>query len=192
MIWAWYFKIVSNFASLTTREITYSNFEISLVVFIPNITTNHGVTYTNLYLSFKESWIRLEFKASRWVCYTLFLKAPCKRTQYCWPITPNIVGCYMLRPFAHPVPCYWMLLCVVGSCRIRLHTTANKDETTPNIALLAQQCCELLRPLARSLRTTFLQAASCYVSLILDAKLIKLEDMRTLTLIFSLCDSAAP
>ena len=29
------------------REITYNNFEISLVVFIPNITTNHAITYTN-------------------------------------------------------------------------------------------------------------------------------------------------
>ena len=26
------------------------------------------------------------------------------------PTTPNIVGCYMLRPFAHPVACCWMLL----------------------------------------------------------------------------------
>ena len=32
---------------LTAREITYSNFEISLVVFVPNITTNHAITYTN-------------------------------------------------------------------------------------------------------------------------------------------------
>ena len=37
-------------------------------------------------------------------------KAPCKRTQHCWPPTPNIVGCYMLRPFAHAVACCWMLL----------------------------------------------------------------------------------
>ena len=29
------------------REITYNNFEISLVVFLPNITTNHAITYTN-------------------------------------------------------------------------------------------------------------------------------------------------
>ena len=36
------------------------------------------------------------------------------RTQHCWPTTPNIVGCYMLRPFAHPVACCWMLLRVVG------------------------------------------------------------------------------
>ena len=40
--------------------------------------------------------------------------APCKRMQHCWPTTPNIVGCYMLRPFAHPVACCWMLLHVVA------------------------------------------------------------------------------
>ena len=43
---SWYFKIVSNFTRLTAREITYNNFEISLVVFMPNITTNHAFTYT--------------------------------------------------------------------------------------------------------------------------------------------------
>ena len=43
----WYFKIVSNFTCLTAREITYKNFEISLLVFMPNITTNHAITYTN-------------------------------------------------------------------------------------------------------------------------------------------------
>ena len=29
------------------NEITYNNFEISLVVFMSNITTNHAITYTN-------------------------------------------------------------------------------------------------------------------------------------------------
>ena len=42
------------------------------------------------------------------------IKAPCKRTQHCWPTTLNIAGCYMLRPFAHPVACCWMLLGVVA------------------------------------------------------------------------------
>ena len=42
-----YLKIVSNFSRLTAREITYNDFEISLVVFMPNITTNHAITYTN-------------------------------------------------------------------------------------------------------------------------------------------------
>ena len=30
------------------REITYNNFEISLVVFMLNITTNHAITYAYL------------------------------------------------------------------------------------------------------------------------------------------------
>ena len=33
------------------REITYNNFEISLVVFIPNMTTNHAITCTNITVS---------------------------------------------------------------------------------------------------------------------------------------------
>ena len=36
------------------REITYNNFEISLVVFMPNITTNHAITYTNQ----KQNYLR--------------------------------------------------------------------------------------------------------------------------------------
>ena len=31
-------------------QITHNNFEISLVVFTPSITTNHAITYTNLSL----------------------------------------------------------------------------------------------------------------------------------------------
>ena len=38
---------------------------------------------------------------------------------FCWALKPrangrNIVGCYMLRPFAYPVECCWMLLRVVA------------------------------------------------------------------------------
>ena len=40
--------------------------------------------------------------------------APCKRTQHCWLTIPNIVGCYMLYPFAHPVACCCVLLGVVA------------------------------------------------------------------------------
>ena len=39
---------LSSPVTLTAREITYNNFEISLVVFISNITTNHTITYTNI------------------------------------------------------------------------------------------------------------------------------------------------
>ena len=48
---SWHLKIVSNFTHLTAREIRFNNFEISLVVFLPNITTNHAVICTN-----PESW----------------------------------------------------------------------------------------------------------------------------------------
>ena len=41
-------KFVTNFTRLTAREITYNKFEISLVVFMPNITINHVITSTNL------------------------------------------------------------------------------------------------------------------------------------------------
>ena len=126
-------------------------------------------------------------------------KAPCKQTQHCWPTTPSIVGCYMLRPFAHPVECCWMLLRVVAQrlkpvklfsqqlptfllfcdrrslaqqCWIRLHSSSNivgatrahyacstktyglnpSQDALQVPTLLAQQCWELLRPFARSLK----------------------------------------
>ena len=47
MIFSINITIVSNFTRPSAREITYNNFEISLVVFTPNITTNHALTYTN-------------------------------------------------------------------------------------------------------------------------------------------------
>ena len=40
-------KLSQNFTRLTAREITYNDFEISLVVVMPNITTNNVITYTN-------------------------------------------------------------------------------------------------------------------------------------------------
>ena len=40
------------------HEITYNNFEISLVVFMPNITTNHAITYTNLNIG-KEDFLNM-------------------------------------------------------------------------------------------------------------------------------------
>ena len=52
----WYFKIVSNFTRLTAREIMSNDFEISLVVFVPNITINHPITYTNRPFSWWKYW----------------------------------------------------------------------------------------------------------------------------------------
>ena len=39
-------ELLLNFGAKFQRK--YNNFEISLVVFMPNITTNHAITYTNL------------------------------------------------------------------------------------------------------------------------------------------------
>ena len=58
-------------------------------------------------------------------------KATCKRKQHCWPTTPNIVGCYMLRPFAQP-SC--MLLSVVAQ---NLKPVKLSQPTTPNISFVS-------------------------------------------------------
>ena len=136
------------------------------------------------------------------------LKPKCKRTKHCWPTTPNIVGCYMFRPFAHPVACCWMLLRVVAQslkpvklfsqqlptfllfCDRRsvaqqcwtvctalptllgprtlithvLQSTYrlySSNDALQVPTLLAQQCWELLRPFARSLRDEILKDVSC-------------------------------
>ena len=72
-------------------------------------------------------------------------EAQCKRTQTCWPKTPNIQnidGCYILRPFAHPVARYCVLLGVVAL------------SLKPVKRLHGQQCRELLGPFERSFRRT--------------------------------------
>ena len=69
--------------SLTAREITYNNFEISLVVFMPNITTNHAITYTyhargqhlcKLIATNEIAYVRKEFnfhRTSTWPRFTV-------------------------------------------------------------------------------------------------------------------------
>ena len=45
------------------REITYNNFEISFEVFMPNITANHAITYTNTGALDKENLtLQLSYK----------------------------------------------------------------------------------------------------------------------------------
>ena len=66
---AWYFKIVSNFTRLTAREITYNNFETSLVVFMPNITTNPAITYT--YSDLTCARLLAVFKSLEVICIAL-------------------------------------------------------------------------------------------------------------------------
>ena len=46
---SWSFKIVPKFTRLTAREITNNNFKISLVAFMPNITSNHTINCTKYF-----------------------------------------------------------------------------------------------------------------------------------------------
>ena len=72
-------------------------------------------------------------------------KAPCKRTQHRWPTTPNFVGCYMLRPFVHPVACRWMLLRVVAQSLkpVKLLATYKRTQQLPMtmLGVVGQLCC---------------------------------------------------
>ena len=44
---AWFVRDIWHKYHLLYFKITYNNFEISLVVFIPNIITEHAITYTD-------------------------------------------------------------------------------------------------------------------------------------------------
>ena len=71
-----------------------------------------------------------------WCCPLLWLgftKAPCKRTQQCWPTTPNIVGYHMLRLFAHP-PCCMLLEVVAQSLKpVKSLSTWKRTQQLPTM-----------------------------------------------------------
>ena len=69
-----------------------------------------------------------------------------KGAQLCWPTTPNIVGCYMMCPFAYPVAC----------CCVFLGVGAQSLKPVKRLALCnqTQHCWELLSPFACSLILT--------------------------------------
>ena len=62
-------------------------------------------------------------------------KSSSKRTQHCWPTTPNAVGCYMLRPFAHPVACCCVLLGVVAQSlkQVKRLATCKRAQQLPTL-----------------------------------------------------------
>ena len=64
--------------------------------------------------------------------YSITASLPGKE-EHCWPTTPNIVGCYMLRPVC--TPCY-MLLDVVACCCATFETGQTFQPTTPNISFV--------------------------------------------------------
>ena len=62
-------------------------------------------------------------------------EAPCKRTQRCWPSSPKIAGYFILRQFAHPVGCCYVLLgVVVQSLKpVKLLATYKRTQQLPAV-----------------------------------------------------------
>ena len=73
----------------------------------------------------------------------------------------HIVGCYMLRPFAHPVTCRCVLLGVVAAVCTPLPTRTHQLPT-----LVGQQCWEMLRLI--KLRTNWRNIVSHQLPTLLD------------------------
>ena len=72
-------------------------------------------------------------------------KAPCKLTQHCFqPTTLNIVGCYMLRPFANLVACYFVLLGVVASVYTPMSNNVESCCVCLHVAVIRLVFCKLL------------------------------------------------
>ena len=88
----------------------------------------------------------------------LFCYAPHKRKQHVWLTIPNIFGCYMLRPFAHPVACCCVLLGVVAQSLKPVKRLATCKRTQQLTTLLGQQCWELLRPFTPGFKQQIPQA----------------------------------
>ena len=65
-----------------------------------------------------------------------YCKVQCIRTQHCWLTTPNVIGCYMLRPFAYPlhvVACCWELLRKAGLKRVKHLATRKRTQRARSI-----------------------------------------------------------
>ena len=69
--------------------------------------------YTPLYLCSYADPLGIR-RYLKYIVFALEIKPCVKRTQHCWPTTPDIVGCYMLRAFA----CCCVLLGVVAQIKV--------------------------------------------------------------------------
>ena len=96
------------FTRLKAREITYNNFEISLVVFMPNITTNHAITSTNRVL-------RMTMKYKPFYCWVSCLSPNNAAAEHTLGLMTNFLSasksslglCDLLALFDEPVLVLW-------------------------------------------------------------------------------------
>ena len=95
----------------------------------PNIM-QQGVQTDAMY-TIQQCWELLANNVAS-VCTGLkrhYCKVQCKRTQHCWLTTPNVIGCYMLRPFAYPFACCCVLMGVVAQSRFETGQTFSDAQT---------------------------------------------------------------
>ena len=92
---SWYFKTVSNFTRLTACEIMYNSFEISWVVFMPNITTNHATTYTN-YLLFCKIWSAKQHSCPIIKCSWQWPAWPLQQCSWSGLPSPDVFSSFLL------------------------------------------------------------------------------------------------
>ena len=99
-----------------------------------------GLTFCLLYrhatLSPKKKKKYSSYRSPAHKCQISCLSPVQTDAQHCWPTTPNIVGCFMLCPFAQPVACCCALLRVVAQ-------SLKRDK-----CLAGQQCWEFSSPFA--------------------------------------------
>ena len=84
-----------------TKTVIQKRLSEDQIVILP---VHFGVTSSKfLCISCFKDLIHVTVNVAFYVFTVIDGQAACKRTQHCLTTTPNIVGCYMLRPFAHPV-----------------------------------------------------------------------------------------
>ena len=94
--------------SKKTSRIFISDPTINTALINLNSPTERGI----FVLILTNNWPKdlLGESAACVACLVLVKPRANGRNIVAWPSTPNIVGCYMLRPFVHPVVCCWELL----------------------------------------------------------------------------------
>ena len=95
-----------------------------------------------------SSWVRRAAgRTSRKPARSPWSKGPCKRTQHCWPTTPNVVGPNNVVTCCVRLHGTTTMLALVGTCCVLFETGQTFRPMQTDATLLAnntQQCWELL------------------------------------------------
>ena len=82
-----------------------------MFIFVPSLCVRYSYANGGLRVNDKPTLSKMSIESKNLRCLP---GTPSKRTQHFRPTVRNIVGCYTLRPFAHPVACCCVLLGVIA------------------------------------------------------------------------------